>query len=52
MSYLRDQFLAAGVHYEEMYGKSFANKTIISVVGGGIAEREPGWPQGPVLHPR
>jgi hypothetical protein len=48
MGYLRDQFLWAGVHCREMYGKGFPNKTITAVVGGGIAEREPGWPQAPV----
>ena len=52
MGYLRDQFLRAGVHYGEMYGRDFGNKTITAVVGGGIAEREPGWLQGPVRHPR
>jgi hypothetical protein len=52
MGYLRHQFLEPGVHYREMYGNVFANKTITAVVGGGIAQREPGWLQGPVRNPR
>jgi hypothetical protein len=40
------------VHLREMYGKNFRNNTIIAVVGGGIAEREPGWPESPARHPR
>src|ERR1700686_970152 len=37
MGYLRDQFLGAGGHYREMYGKVFANKIITRVAGGGCA---------------
>jgi hypothetical protein len=47
-----ERFLRPEVQYKEMYGKDYQNKTITAVVGGGIAEREPGWSQGPVRHPR